>query len=239
MASDLFQIKEDLLKVSQKSLPTQVLEDIVGSNFSKDEEDELLEFVKNNGILSKLNGIYAKFEQKKEFEMAKKIIENPNIDWRILYPLPERYIPIVTEEIEKLNLSKDDYIAVTGSGPFPATAISIADRTEAKITCIERVPKYANLAIEVLKSLGYDSIDVKCEDASMVSYKDFTRVLITLLTDKKEKVLRRIYSTSKCKILLRSTHGIINLLYPKFDHAALSGYNIIGLTKHGYIVDCI
>ncbi len=238
MTTDLNKIKENLSKVASGELSAQVLEDIVGGSYTKDEENSLVGFAISEGVLSRLHEVYGEFEKEKEVGISREISSNPNIDWKTRYPLPGKYIPIVTEEIVKLEINKDDHIAITGSGSFPATAISIADRTGAKVTCIEKIPEYAKLATDILKTLGYNNIDVVCADAAEVQYTPFTKVWVTLLTDKKEEILNRICSTSKSKILLRSANGIINLMYPKVIEDVLSGFKIAGTTKHGYIIDC-
>src|SRR3989338_2088446 len=116
-------MKKQLCNIDQGPLDIQILEDIVAGDYTAQQASNLIKFAEKEKILHKLHQLYAALEKDKEVRIVQHLLTDPKLNWRTLYPLPEKYTPMVTEEIKKLNLSEKDHLAITGSGSFPATAI--------------------------------------------------------------------------------------------------------------------
>jgi hypothetical protein len=120
-------------------------------------------------------------------------------------------------------------LAFVGAGPFPVTALLVADRyPDARITCVDNNVAAYLLCRAVLERLGLAAADTELRDALDVDYSRFNAVIVAAMVGGKRGLCRRILSTSDAVVVARSR---VDLSHPRLvqfpspfgDDGALDG----------------
>ncbi|WP_048815463.1 class I SAM-dependent methyltransferase [Methanosalsum zhilinae] len=127
------------------------------------------------------------------------------------------YKRLVAKEIAIATISQNDHILCIGGGPFPCTAIEIAEQTGAQVTVVDNDPEAVEISRKVVSRLHLNNrIQVIQADGENVSAHRYSLVHIALQVYPKEKVLANICHriTPHTRILMRRTKIIFShILY--------------------------
>ncbi len=127
------------------------------------------------------------------------------------------YKRLVAKEIAIATISQNDHILCIGGGPFPGTAIEIAEQTGAHVTVVDKDPEAVEISRKVVSRLRLDNrIQVIQANGENVSAHRYSLVHIALQVYPKEEVLANICHqiTPNTRILMRKTKVIFShILY--------------------------
>jgi len=89
--------------------------------------------------------------------------------------------PVFLNEIKLANVTENDKVLLIGCGIFPSEAMLIADKTKAKVFCIDNSIKAVNIAKKIVKKKGLSDF-VKIEYADGINYPtdDFDVIFIAI-----------------------------------------------------------
>lgn len=128
------------------------------------------------------------------------------------------YEKIVDDEIILGKISEEDRVLIIGGGPFPCTAIQIANKTNANIHIIDKDPIAVDLASDLIKKLSLDNqIHITCTRGQEVDTSEYSVIHIAQQVSPKEAVLSNLLKKTKIgtRILLRSKEKGLDNFYKK------------------------
>lgn len=124
------------------------------------------------------------------------------------------------------KITENDHILVIGSGPFPETAIGYALAFKCKVTCVEKVDSFVNISKQVIEKLGLsDKINVVHGLGEYADLKEFTKVLVTILSNPKSQIIENVMK-SNADIIVRTAFGSSRLVYESVSFSDLNGFEI-------------
>lgn len=186
--------------------------------------------------LKMMNDGYCRWETEVENQFAHQVLTKPGtrIEDYLLY---ERFVRLLTKELELIGDTNFNSIIFIGSGPFPITAILLHKLTGKKVDCLELHGESADISRKVLKRLGLsDVIQVHEGNGSTFDLSSYDIVLAALLAKPKSRILQNVLTSGKpeAKILCRTSEGLRKLLYEPTLRDAYKGFNIHASQNAGY-----
>jgi len=108
------------------------------------------------------------------------------------------YEELISLEVEFADISNKDKILHIGCGPLPATAIILAEKTNANITAIDKNPRSVKQANKcVTKQIKTNKINILLSDALNFSYKNYNVIIISQGIKPCKKILENISKNIK------------------------------------------
>ena len=156
--------------------------------------------------LKKLQKIFGDYEGMLEEDTANKIIRG-QIDLRS-FPYYDRYNKLTDTEIAKSEASASDVknICMVGGGWLPISAIMYAQKTNAHIHVVEKIPYRAEIARKVIEKLGLkDKITVINQKAEEVDYSKMDVIFFAAMADPKYKILEKASDTNYPRTIIIRT----------------------------------
>lgn len=124
---------------------------------------------------------------------------------------------IVIKEIEIGNISSNDNILMIGCGPYPYSAIALAQALKAKITIIDKNDKIVDLASSIINKYHLDPmIDIAQGDGLNFPVEIFDVIIIANTTWPIEEMLFHISKNAKpqsriiCREIKNEIEDILN-----------------------------
>lgn len=215
--SEGFRMEEVLFAFSSGIDPTKFLED---------------------PLVEKLQNLYREFETNLEFDFAEKYLPG-KLPIRE-YPLYGRFRRLIRKEVELAGISENDRTLFIGSGPFPISAILLADSTFAQIDCLDTDPNAIEKSVQVLKILGFeDQVKVFQGDGATGNMLNYDVIIIALLAQPKERIIDNIWrhASKDSRIICRTSEGVMTLFYkgvPPEQLSASGHFRIEGKHAAGF-----
>jgi hypothetical protein len=99
-------------------------------------------------------------------------------------------------------------VVFIGAGPFPLTALRLAERyPQALVSCIDDNPVAHFVAEAVIEKLGYQ-VECRLVDAREVDYAVFDAVIVAAMVRGKRELVEAILSQSSARVIVRGTTGL-------------------------------
>lgn len=159
-----------------------------------------------------------------ELEYAKRIIgaKNPH-EALAQFPYVQNYEQLIGREkamVERQG-KKMQNVLFLGSGPLPLSGIYLAQKSNCRVTLVERDDRAREISEKLINILGYSSqIEVRSGDAATYDActgKDliYIAALAGECTKEEEQILRNVARKKdrEALVLLRSAEGSRTLLY--------------------------
>jgi nicotianamine synthase len=150
------------------------------------------------------------------------------------FPYFDNYQQLVALESQTIkSVVQPEKILFIGSGPLPLTAILLAQNYSWYIDCMDRDTSAYNYGTAVSQALAVPNLNFTCVDVHR--YQDLAQyqvivlgALVGVTSHEKEKILNHIYSQVQAgtRVLVRSSHGLRELLYPSIDTSRLQDWHI-------------
>lgn len=156
--------------------------------------------------LKKLQKIFGDYEGILEQETANRIIKGET--GLESFPYYKRYDKLTDTEIAKSEASASDVknICMVGGGWLPISAIMYAQKTNAHIHVVEKIPYRAEIARKVIEKLGLkDKITVINQKAEEVDYSKMDVIFFAAMADTKYKILEKASDTKYPKTIIIRT----------------------------------
>ena len=148
-----------------------------------------------------------------------RIIELTLEKSKILSNIYTRFFTKMTlNEFNMAVLPDDAEILVIGCGPIPHTLTILGEKTNWKITGIDKDKKAVKKAEIMIKKNKLDEkIDIKYDDGLTVNLSKYNLIVIAHGVEPKEKLLERIIKDKPkdANILYRTTWEILDIFYGK------------------------
>jgi len=192
-------------------------------------------------ILKKFSNVFdAKIFQKYVdylFILFEKIIIN--LDYFLPYYL-NYYNDLVESEIKLADILSERKIVHIGSGSIPSTSILIAQKTNSRITCIDKDPKAIKNSIKIVKKIGLSNlINIKKINALDISFEKFDVIFISHGIVPKKEFLEKLSKkiTDKNIVIHRSFSKDSNLEREDiFLHNLFDVIKVITHKKNGSVI---
>ena len=179
-------------------------------------------------MFPQLNHAYERFETDLEEEFSATLLAGHTEVKQ--YPLYERFVRLISNEVGLLNLNPGDQIAMVGSGPFPISSIILCVDFGMRVIAVDRNRDAAILSERVVKHLKLQNdIKVECGHGQQLVANDVSSAIIALLAKPKDAILDNVFRNYiRCaRVICRTSHGIRQAFYAPTDMMALQPYNII------------
>lgn len=233
--SRLMEIKKKLARfypLKSKELPGEFVEAIKEFEefvFHKHEHKDchLPEFVTRDDI-EFFQNVFCEYETILEENKAMELLDHKCDVNQCLYEdrVLARTFDYAIEEGKMAEFTENDKVLIIGSGPFPETAIGYALAFKCKVTCLEKIPEFVDISRKVIEKLGLsDKISVIEGLGEQSNVKDFTKILITILSKPKTKIVENILG-SNADIIVRTAFGSSRLVYDSLSFSDLDGFEI-------------
>lgn len=174
-----------------------------------------------------LNQMYERFETELEISFCKALLSGDEaIEDYLLF---NRFEALVSREVNMAGLNRGEKIAMIGSGPFPLTAILLANAFGVSVIAIEHDRDATTLSRQVIKKLGLERKIVVEIGEGQDLVPDASCAIVAVLAQPKEDILDHVFSTYPgCRrVVCRTSHGIRQALYKPTDAAAFNKYNVV------------
>lgn len=202
---------------------------LLDKNFNHEQEQEITTFMEHNNMLSVFQKAYEIFETNLEVLFARYMIQeslSPREDFK-KYLLHNRFVTLLTNEVNLAHISKNDKVLFIGSGPIPITAIIMHQLTQSKIDCVEHNNISAELSKKVIGRLNYGNFIgiIKGEGVS-IDYSSYSVILVALLAKPKDLILEAIWNKINIgiKIICRTSDLSKQAFYEKTSDALFNKY---------------
>jgi len=140
-----------------------------------------------------------------EFIIVEKIVSKLN---HMLPYYLDFYKKMLDNELEAVNISKEDKILHIGCGPIPATAILISNKTKAQVIGIDNNLKSVNQALKCISNqLFSEKIQIIHADALDFPVENFDLIIISQGVKPCEQILKNISKKMKktCNVIYRTS----------------------------------
>ena len=206
----------DLAKPQEVKDNVMILENLLLSEkFTLSEEEALVHYLRQTGLLRKIQLLYETFENYLEVTFAKEILRDNRVDYRE-YLLYERFRGLITTEIKLAQIEKQDRLLFIGSGAFPISAILFGKLTDCSVDCYEKNADHARLSSEVVSYLGLsDRIRIENRKAEYLINNNYSIVVIAVLAKPKNEIFKRVIEEiSTCaKLICRTSDHLRQAFY--------------------------
>ena len=128
------------------------------------------------------------------------------------------FTKMTLNEFKMADLSKEANVLVIGCGPVPHTLTILGEKTNWKITGIDKDKKAVEKAKIVISKYNLDNkIKVKNEDGLKVDLSDYDLIVIAHGVEPKEKILERVMKDKPngANVLYRTTWEVLDIFYGK------------------------
>lgn len=129
------------------------------------------------------------------------------------------YRSLVKKELEMADLKGDENILVVGSGPFPMTALFLAEKGF-RVDCVDKDEKAIISGKEVVRQKKED-LDIRFKNirGSSVDYSDYDAVWVPLHVTPREEIVVKILRDVDVgkKVIFRNPRGLWSKIYPEID----------------------
>lgn len=164
--------------------------------------------------ITRLQDLYREFETGLEFEFAIKLLEG-RVSLKD-YPLYRRFKRLTKKEIDLASISDLDRVLFIGSGPFPISAILMAEKTGVQIDCIDSDPDAVEKSRHVLEKTGLEEqVKVFLDDGISGNTINYPVIIIALLAQPKERILGNIWrhAPQDARVICRTSEGTRSIFY--------------------------
>jgi hypothetical protein len=134
-------------KVHSNALRLEEL--ILSSPFPPSRESEIVDRLKRQGQLVKLQRLYEAFETNLERNFARRLLEDDHVR-ETDYLLYGRFEKLIRNEIELAEIQSSDRVIFIGSGPFPISAILMSRLTGCAVHCYDKRLDFVKMSTEVV-----------------------------------------------------------------------------------------
>jgi len=127
---------------------------------------------------------------------------------KLIYIYLDFYKPIVINELKFLDISNKKNILHIGSGPIPATSILISNKTNSKITCLDKNLKSIKQAKVLLSKIKKNKqITVIFSDLKDIQFSLYDLIIVSQGVEPYLKILKDISKQMKkdTKIIFRTS----------------------------------
>lgn len=197
--------------------------------------DELPEILDNVRVLRRMRQTYEAFETRLESVFAKRLTTGEIPDCG-QYVLNERFLGLVSSEIELASIGATDRVLFIGSGPFPITAILLTHLSGCRVDCYESEKEYSAISNQLISSIGLDSrIEVVNADDRQATYGNYSLVLVAVLARPKRRILGSIWkgAVPGTRVVCRTTAGLRRLFYKETPLSLLRHYGPLSVCRAG------
>ena len=203
---------KDLQIVKSNCLALERL--LLNKKFTKSEEGKVVASLQIAKALPLFQFSYDLFETNIEVEFVEDFLKGRrHMKEYLLY---DRFALLIKNEIDLATIKRDDRVLFVGSGPFPISAILLNKFTGCHVICYEKNRKYQALSSKLIKKLNLTShITIVCKKGEMLMDSSYTSIIIALLAQPKEKILRRVWRNTKkgTSIICRTSDGLRQVFY--------------------------
>jgi hypothetical protein len=178
-------------------------------------------------MFPQLNAAYERYETELEVEFSAMLVNGEK--YVNQYPLYRRFVGLLSSEVKLLNVMPGDHVAVIGSGPFPISAIILANVFGTRVTAVECHRDSADLSEQVIRKLGLQNVvHVVCGFGQDLVASNVSAAIIALLAKPKDAILKNIFRNyAHCtSVICRTSHGIRQALYAPAEMHALEPYKV-------------
>ncbi len=223
---------QDLKKLSVESLYNlyQVLDDIAnlraGDNLAKlvlaDKEIE--------AVLPTIRYYYALFFDVHEEFFAKSLIQSTDPEKELYsFPLLDKYVELIKNQMNPINIQRRDKIAFLGCGAFPISAILTKKIYKVEVVGIDNNPQKIDIAKKCIQSLKIDGIEIIEGDERNIQDTGANIISIAALAEPKKRIFQNLYQQlktnhDKITICCRTYTGLKALLYYPIKQEDMPGF---------------
>jgi len=213
----------------------QVLDDLTHMNAGVHLSGLLLEEPEIQKELPDIRSYYTNFFSIHEIHLAKSLL-NGRVPWKTLesFPLYPRYLALVKNQIEAMNVRPGTRIAFLGSGPVPISLILMSRFYNICSVGLDNNPETVELSQKVIHRLGLDkSIEIICGDDSHLKHLKWDTVLVAALSEPKKRIFQNLHEILKQKkqtpVIFRTYTGMKAVLYKPVQPEDIKGFKIVNV----------
>lgn len=182
-------------------------------------------------LLPDLQHLCSQAEYELEKYWSKKIADQP--ETVIEFPYYKHYQKLIKWE-QKITSNTDQKTLFIGAGPLPLSAILWHKNGKSQIDCIDKDPVACRLGGACIKALNH-KVNYICSD--IYQHTNFAYDLIILgalvgeTNEQKQIILDHIaqYTAPQTKVLVRSSKGLRQLLYPALETIRSNQWKILSI----------
>lgn len=191
-------------------------------------------------VIDRVRAISSLTESALETHTAKQMLQSlHSLGYTDDFPYVDDYAELTKKEVSMITdsgvvLDKHSRILVIGSGPLPLTALSLFTQTGAHINQVDSSLDAVRLGQLISQAYGMHTDYIHGFGDSVELDTVYDVVLIAALAGKnveeKQAILNNILPmlSEKGSILVRSTYGMRQLLYPRIEPTELKQVRLVG-----------
>jgi hypothetical protein len=211
----------------------QILDDLAHMDTGSHLSQLILSEPEIERVLPTIRSYYTLFFSVHEIHLAKKILASDH-PWSTLesFPLYPRYHSLVKNQVDAMQLNRENRLAFIGCGPVPMSLILLSHLYGMQSIGLDTSFKAVNLARKVIDHLGIGKdIQIICSDETGLKDLRWDMILVAALAEPKAQIFANLHKILRTQnghrpVIYRTYTGMREVLYDPVKDQDIKGFKI-------------